>query len=452
MLAPPRPAPLGLWRAIVGVLALLRLIGVEREWREVFGVARLIDAELFAEIAPRTRLSLWSLAALRDRPGLCFAVAELLACGLVLGVRPRACAAALLVFAISLGRSFYPLASILDDTLVLLLLGCLLLPTDGAIALLPPRRLSPGTRAAVTAWIIALGAFAIALHGPQADLARAELLGSAVLLSVALARPSIAGAGSPVGVAALLSAAIALLCVARAMLPQLGETHLARSLDQVAWDIGIGHAPRAEAPEVVVAGALASIASSLPRAGRIWSYLAADADPMDRSRSARARGTTAIRQAVADRACRGAHDNSVTHVFAPATEPDGTYLSFVCRSGRGHLVPRWRDSTVAPVVANVSREDMLRRKLQFEREAKSRAWTERDLQLYLSDSRALSASTPVEELLRLSELRYAAREFDEALRLIEEARSGLAPGGAAAAKIERLRDFVARADTQPRRE
>ena len=396
--------PLDLLRMLVGLAALRFAWLLDARWSGSGAYPTVLDTSLVADGVPDVLTSILRLPIIERHPDALQIALLAASCGFIMGWFTRTSGALLWIAVLSFCRATYPLTRTTDELLAWLLLWSLLLAPAGPLSVdgrIKPER-AGSSRAGVCGFLLFLtGA---ALSGEPFEPVAIAAIGTAGVLGLAALT---LGATPPparrtVDAGMVLCAMALLVQPGRALATGLGLGRHAEVLTNFAWDIGllptsrgaIGPHPMQARTRAVPDRASATVVwPELSDLGPAWTYLASDHRPLDETDLNHARVRAAVRQGVADRACRTAASSTIIDVFG-AEDPSHVLLSFYCVEGSARLVP-------PPAAA-------------LETFAERRA--------------------PLSELVRLAQLRTARREFAEALHLLE-----LAARKATAAQRNRAR-------------
>jgi hypothetical protein len=376
--------------------------------------------------------------------------------GLVAAAGHRSALAIVLPVAVSVGRHLHPLGSPGDDAAVLLGHALLLLPARPALADAAPARLAAGTRAGV----LGLGVLAICWWWPwpePLDLLEAAGPWLTVMLLVACLLALFPRAPQPRAAGILdTSTLLAPGCVALVLAPSLaagiGATSLSPALHELRADLGLTpvrgdltalhslHVQSRGQPQA--AGVQREPWPRLARAPRTWAWLAAQA-AAEHTDVALARSRAALAESLAEQACRAAAPAGITDVAALRGEERIGLFSFRCAGRRARLVPRPASVGLLDDLGSLGQSvdpspAAIARRQSFERDLSRGFPSEAAQRQYLLDLGATASRPPVLELVRLAQLRYAARELDESIRLMHQALRNASPQLRASANLDVL--------------
>jgi hypothetical protein len=161
--------------------------------------------------------------------------------------------------------------------------------------------------------------------------------------------------------------------------------------------------------------------------------------PLEENSLQRVRLQAIVRQDLADRICATGMIAETVDVF-PRGAKGESILSFRCERSRGRLVPRRLER--ADKIELVSIERMAARKRASEEQLGSFALEEAALTTFLSDTEVLATRPPVLEFIHVARQRAEAREFDEAIRLLDKALENATLLRARTSELYRLRDEI----------
>jgi hypothetical protein len=217
---------------------------------------------------------------------------------------------------------------------------------------------------------------------------------------------------------------VALVCGPGATAAQVVSPASARALQSLAWDLGLLHTspPPVRAVEVEMrTGGSRSPAEevrrrleSLDRVRYYLGSLSAEQAALAMTDRQRVRLHGAVRQRLANHVCAAWSELDVVDVFVDGlAEP---IQSFYCHAGRGRLVPR----AAVRVAARVRPGAASPRFQVDDRSIHALASDERAIASYLDNDRG-DRRRRLRQLVAVAAIRYDAREFDEAVRLLERA-------------------------------
>jgi len=452
-LGAPRELPLVLLRFLVGAWAAYFSWTLAAKWPPYATSSGTSGGPLAVDGLPGVGASILRVRMFDGNVEFFCALAIMASLALMWGFYPKIAAFGLWLTVTGYCRASYPVAARADELLAGILFWSLLLPIKRQRFGTWRTQDAPGCRATVAAFLIFVGGFWDA--DPAID-GIILLAGVLAVLALLPSRPErlvpTLDAGLVVGVVAL--AITSLTSVATAL--QLNR--VSRALSSVAWDVGLLRAAppstdwraiRIEARDrASTRYEVQQLWPGLGQASSVWVYLRDGRQRLPATHLQRIRMRGAVRQAVADRACGRLDGDVVIDVFERDIVPSEALLSFYCRGKRSRLVPA-RVLREKPSLGSDDGPIVTKgRKLAFEHsladEQGAGIISESQLLLYLKDAEVVAGKPPLVEMVRVAHLRMAAREYDEAIRLLEATVRAASPHQRTRAGLDHLLAVVRR--------